>query len=89
MSILAYDYSFRDIDEADYVPVLSCTQKFMLHLFDRIALDHRIYAGWKVYRTFYAFRCEKHGYVANCVRGYNERLECPICARIARDDLKK
>jgi hypothetical protein len=35
--------------------------------------------GWKEPAPVYVFKCPIHGYVQSVVRGYNERLECPIC----------
>ena len=34
---------------------------------------------WKEPIPFYIFKCPTHGYVKNYVKGYEERLECPLC----------
>lgn len=35
--------------------------------------------GWKKPIMFYQFKCPKHGIVINYPKGFNDRLECPIC----------
>ena len=35
--------------------------------------------GWGKPKMFYSFKCKKHGLVINYAKGYDGRLECPIC----------
>jgi len=41
--------------------------------------------GWKKPAPVYMFKCPIHGYVKSVPRGYNGRLECPLCI----EELKK
>ena len=43
--------------------------------------------GWKEALPFYIFKCPIHGYVKNYVKGYNERLECPICLEEKKQEM--
>ena len=53
----------------------------------RIQLQGHVYIGeekkegWKESVPFYMFKCPKHGYVKNYVKGFEERLECPECMK--------
>jgi len=53
----------------------------------RIQLQGHFYVGdekregWKEPAPIYMFKCSKHGYVQNRVKGYDERLECPECLK--------
>ena len=44
--------------------------------------------GWAGTLPLYAFRCARHGIVANYPMGFEKRLECPRCLaeRLARLD---
>ena len=37
--------------------------------------------GWKHSAPFYMFKCPKHGYVKNHIKGFDKRLECPDCLK--------
>jgi len=53
--------------------VLQIERKGVIHVG-----DHKM-AGWKRPLSFYAFRCDKHGLVANYPIGHMEKLLCPFC----------
>ena len=52
----------------------------------KVSLQGYVYAGeekkegWRIPAPMYIFKCSKHGYVKNYVKGYNKRLECPQCS---------
>ena len=51
----------------------------------KVSLQGHVYAGeekregWRQPAPIYIFKCSKHGYVKNNVKGFNKRLECPLC----------
>jgi len=65
------------------VPALDERIKLLERL--KIQLQGHIYIGnekregWKDSAPFYMFKCPKHGYVKNYVKGFDNRLECPKC----------
>ena len=52
----------------------------------KVSLQGYVYAGEekkegrRIPAPMYIFKCSKHGYVKNYVKGYNKRLECPQCS---------
>ena len=54
-------------------------EKLKIQLQGRIYIGEEIKDGWKKPASMYMFKCPKHGYVKSNVKGYNERLECPLC----------
>ena len=63
----------------------------------KVSLQGHVFAGeekkegWRKPASIYIFKCSKHGYVKNYVKGYNKRLECPqgsaraVSARLGSD----
>lgn len=68
-----------------------------LKLLERIKLQligygyqgEEIKEGWREPLPFYVFRCPMHGYVRNYVKGYEGRLECPICLEERRREITR
>ena len=54
-------------------------EKLKIQLQGRIYVGEEIKEGWKKPASMYIFKCPKHGYVKSNVKGYNKRLECPLC----------
>ena len=60
---------------------------FKIGLFERlkVSLQGHVFVGeekregWRKPASIYIFKCSKHGYVKSNVKGYNKRLECPLC----------
>jgi hypothetical protein len=53
----------------------------------KIQLNGHLYVGdeeregWKRSAPFYLFKCPKHGYVKNYIKGFDKRLDCPECLK--------
>jgi len=42
-------------------------------------VEHRKFPGWRGFEPFYRFDCPIHGSVENYKKGYEGRIECPLC----------
>jgi len=40
-----------------------------------------MYPGWKDFKPFFKFTCERHGEQVSYEHGYRKRLICPICEK--------
>ena len=56
-------------------------EKLKIQLQGHLYVGEEKKEGWKEPSPVYMFKCPKHGYVKNRVKGYNERLECPDCLK--------
>ncbi|MCX6642072.1 MAG: hypothetical protein NTV15_01620 [Candidatus Bathyarchaeota archaeon] len=58
---------------------ISSYQILKLRLSGSVHIGDFMLPGWSGKLPFYAFKCEKHGFVANYPEGHDEILRCPFC----------
>ena len=59
---------------------LKLIDRLKILLSGHLYVGDEIKEGWKEPLPFYVFICPKHGLVKNYAKGYDKRLECPLCA---------
>lgn len=60
---------------------IELVKKLKIKLQGHAYIGDEIREGWKKPISIYMFECPKHGYVKSNVKGYDERLECPMCLK--------
>ena len=58
---------------------INLLNKLKLRLQGYIYLGVEIKEGWKESLPYYLFECPIHGIVKSYPKGYDQRLECPLC----------
>ena len=64
-------------------------EKIKIRLNGYLYVGSQMKEGWKEPFPLYKFKCPIHGYVQSRPKGYNNRLECPICSEIALKEENK
>jgi hypothetical protein len=71
--------SSRDAILRDLASNLSSYHILKIRLSGSVFIGNFRLPGWSDELPFYAFKCEKHGFVVNYPTGYEQRLICPFC----------
>ena len=79
------DLTVEDIGGTNMDERIRLLEKLKIQLQGHVYVGKEKKEGWKTSAPIYMFKCPKHGYVKNTVKGFIERLECPHCLEELKD----
>ena len=65
---------------------LTLFQRFKLQTNGCVSVGNYTRPGWSGDLTFYAFRCNTHGLVCDYPHGFEDRLDCPKCLEVKKNN---